>query len=411
MRTRYTLFKSETEPIVIVMAILLVTGTINVFSSSYVLAAMNFENPYYFLQRHLQWLLLGTVACWLCRRINYQRLRGLMFIGLGINLFLLVAVLFVGTTINGAQRWISLGPLSFQPAEFAKLMGVLMGSFSISAVLAKERFRMDRDWPRVAIPFGAILLMAFLVYREPDFGTACIVFGVPLFMALVLLVPPRRWVLILIPVALAALAIGTLQPYRMKRMEVWLDPWSDARNAGYQMVQSLSTIGSGGIFGMGFGDGVSKYEYLPEAHTDFAFAIFSQEHGFFGVLLIFFLFAVLLVASIRVATRAKDTFGQVLALGIIFLVVGQALANLAMVAGLLPVVGVPLPFISYGGSSLIVTMAGMGMLLGIADRSKDAPPVKQKKHEPPEIRRSRMHVVQEEVCSCCIRGRPFMQHF
>ena len=394
MRTRYTLFKSETEPIVIVMAILLVTGTINVFSSSYVLAAMNFENPYYFLQRHLQWLLLGTVACWLCRRINYQRLRGLMFIGLGINLFLLVAVLFVGTTINGAQRWIALGPLSFQPAEFAKLMGVLMGSFSISAVLAKERFRMDRDWPRVAIPFGAILLMAFLVYREPDFGTACIVFGVPLFMALVLLVPPRRWVLILIPVALAALAIGTLQPYRMKRMEVWLDPWSDARNAGYQMVQSLSTIGSGGIFGMGFGDGVSKYEYLPEAHTDFAFAIFSQEHGFFGVLLIFFLFAVLLVASIRVATRAKDTFGQVLALGIIFLVVGQALANLAMVAGLLPVVGVPLPFISYGGSSLIVTMAGMGMLLGIADRSKDAPPVKQKKHEPPEIRRSRMYVVQ-----------------
>ena len=394
MRTRYTLFKSETEPIVIVMAILLVTGTINVFSSSYVLAAMDFENPYYFLQRHLQWLLLGTVACWLCRRINYQRLRGLMFIGLGINLFLLVAVLFIGTTVNGAQRWIALGPLSFQPAEFAKLMGVLMGSFSISAVLAKERFRMDRDWPRVAIPFGAILLMAFLVYREPDFGTACIVFGVPLFMALVLLVPPRRWVLILIPVALAALAIGTLQPYRMKRMEVWLDPWSDARNAGYQMVQSLSTIGSGGIFGMGFGDGVSKYEYLPEAHTDFAFAIFSQEHGFFGVLLIFFLFAVLLVASIRVATRAKDTFGQVLALGIIFLVVGQALANLAMVAGLLPVVGVPLPFISYGGSSLIVTMAGMGMLLGIADRSKDAPPVKQKKHEPPEIRRSRMHVVQ-----------------
>ena len=394
MHTRYTLFKSETEPIVIVMVILLVTGTINVFSSSYVLAAMNFENPYYFLQRHLQWLLLGTIACWLCRRMNYQRLRGLMFIGLGINLFLLVAVLFVGTTINGAQRWIALGPLSFQPAEFAKLMGVLMGSFSISAVLAKERFRMDRDWPRVAIPFGAILLMAFLVYREPDFGTACIVFDVPLFMALVLLVPPRRWVLILIPVALAALAIGTLQPYRMKRMEVWLDPWSDARNAGYQMVQSLSTIGSGGIFGMGFGDGVSKYEYLPEAHTDFAFAIFSQEHGFFGVLLIFFLFAVLLVASIRVATRAKDTFGQVLALGIIFLVVGQALANLAMVAGLLPVVGVPLPFISYGGSSLIVTMAGMGMLLGIADRSKDAPPVKKKKHEPPEVRRSRIHVVQ-----------------
>jgi hypothetical protein len=234
--------------------------------------------------------------------------------------------------------------------------------------------------------------MAFLVYREPDFGTACIVFGVPMLMALVLLVPPRRWLWIGGVSLALAFAIGTLQPYRMRRIEVWIDPWSDARDAGYQMVQSLSTIGSGGIFGMGFGDGVSKYEYLPEAHTDFAFAIFSQEHGFFGVALIFFLFAVLLITCMRVAVRAKDTFGQVLALGIIFLVLGQALANLAMVAGLLPVVGVPLPFISYGGSSLIVTMAGMGMLLGIADRSQDTSVPKQKQ-EDPEKRRSRIHVV------------------
>ena len=392
MRTRYTLFKSDTEPIVIIMAILLVTGTINVFSSSYVLAAMDFENPYYFLQRHLQWLVLGIAACWICRRMNYQRLRGLMLVGLAVTLFLLVAVLFVGTTINGAQRWLAVGPLSFQPAEFAKLMAVLLEAFSISSVLGKERFRMDRDWPRVVVPFGAILLMAFLVYREPDFGTACIVFGVPLLMALVLLIPPRYWLGIVPMGLLAAFAIGMLQPYRMKRIEVWFDPWSDARDAGYQMVQSLSTIGSGGIFGMGFGDGVSKYEYLPEAHTDFAFAIFSQEHGFFGVLLIFFLLAVLLIICMRIAARAKDTFGQVLSLGIIFLVLGQALANLAMVAGLLPVVGVPLPFISYGGSSLIVTMAGMGILLGIADRSRDAPPVK-KKPETAEERRSKMHAV------------------
>ena len=396
MRTRYTLFKSDTEPIVIIMAILLVTGTINVFSSSYVLAAMDFENPYYFLQRHLQWLVLGIAACWICRRMNYQRLRGLMLVGLAVTLFLLVAVLFVGTTINGAQRWLAVGPLSFQPAEFAKLMAVLLEAFSISSVLGKERFRMDRDWPRVVVPFGAILLMAFLVYREPDFGTACIVFGVPLLMALVLLIPPRYWLGIVPMGLLAAFAIGMLQPYRMKRIEVWFDPWSDARDAGYQMVQSLSTIGSGGVFGMGFGDGVSKYEYLPEAHTDFAFAIFSQEHGFFGVLLIFFLLAVLLIICMRVAARAKDTFGQVLSLGIIFLVLGQALANLAMVAGLLPVVGVPLPFISYGGSSLIVTMAGMGMLLGIADRSRAEDTAKKKRPpepEAPEMRRRRMHVV------------------
>ncbi|EKU70510.1 FtsW/RodA/SpoVE family cell cycle protein [Selenomonas sp. F0473] len=397
MRTRYALFKSETEPIIIIMAILIVAGTINVFSSSYVLAAMDFEDPYYFLWRHLKWLLIGAPICWICRKLDYRKWRGLMFVGMGITVFLLIAVLFVGTPVNGAQRWLSVAGFTFQPAEFAKLMAVLMGTFSISTVLGKEHFRMSEDWPRVVVPFGAILAMAFLVYREPDFGTACIVFGVPLLMAVALLIPPRYW-LAIVPIGLGlAFLIGALQPYRMKRIAVWLDPWSDARDAGYQMVQSLSTIGSGGIFGMGFGDGVSKYEYLPEAHTDFAFAIFSQEHGFLGVLLIFFLIGVLLAYCIRVAAQAKDVFGQVLALGIIFLVPGQALANLAMVAGLLPVVGVPLPFISYGGSSLIVTMAGMGMLLGIADRNHNGeaggPTKKSAPSEPPEERRSRMHVV------------------
>lgn len=287
MRTRYTLFKSDSEPIVIIMGILLVVGLVNVFSSSYVLAAMDFENPYFFLGRHALWSFFGIIACVICRKVDYRKWRGLMFVGLGVTLFLLVAVLFVGTTVNGAQRWISLGPLSFQPAEFAKLMAVLMGAFSISSVLSKEDFYIAEDWPRVVVPFGAILVMAFLVYREPDFGTACIVFGVPLLMAIVLLVRPFYWGGFGLLGGIIALGIGALQPYRMKRILVWIDPWSDARDAGYQMVQSLSTIGSGGIFGMGFGDGVSKYEYLPEAHTDFAFAIFSQEHGFLGVLLIF----------------------------------------------------------------------------------------------------------------------------
>jgi hypothetical protein len=358
---------------------------------------MDFENPYFFLGRHALWSFFGIIACVICRKVDYRKWRGLMFVGLGITLFLLVAVLFVGTTVNGAQRWISLGPLSFQPAEFAKLMAVLMGAFSISSVLSKEDFYIAEDWPRVVVPFGAILVMAFLVYREPDFGTACIVFGVPLLMAIALLVRPFYWGGLGLLGGIIALGIGTLQPYRMKRILVWIDPWSDARDAGYQMVQSLSTIGSGGIFGMGFGDGVSKYEYLPEAHTDFAFAIFSQEHGFLGVLLIFFFIGVLLIYCLRVAARAKDVFGQVLALGIVFLVLGQALANLAMVAGLLPVVGVPLPFISYGGSSLVVTMAGMGMLLGIADRNDRASdgdaPQRRGAEEEAEERRRRMHVV------------------
>ena len=399
MRTRYTLFKSDTEPIVIIMVILLVTGTINVFSSSYVLAAMDFEDPYYFLCRHLQWLGLGTVACYICRKVDYQKRRMSIFFVACIVIGMLILVLLTGRTVNGAQRWLEIGSfVSFQPAEFAKLMSVLLGAFCISALLAKKRFRLGTDFNVVAVPFFAILFMAFFIYREPDFGTACIVLGVPLLMGLILLLRAWYYWLFIVPIGgMLVYLIGVLQPYRMKRLSVWYDPWSDARDAGYQMVQSLSTIGSGGIFGMGFGDGVSKYEYLPEAHTDFAFAIFSQEHGFLGVLLIFFLLAVLLLACMRVAARAKDPFGQVLALGIVFLVLGQAFANLAMVAGLLPVVGIPLPFISYGGSSLIVTMAGMGMLLGVADRSHAQTPAEKKKRavptEEPEERHSHIHVV------------------
>ena len=155
------------------------------------------------------------------------------------------------------------------------------------------------------------------------------------------------------------------QPYRIERLKVTFDPWSDAQNMGYQTVQSLSAIGSGELTGMGLGVGVSKYDYLPEAHTDFAFAIFCQENGFLGALFVFLLFAALAIYSARVANKAKDTYGQILSMGIMIIVVGQAIANLLMVGGMFPVVGVPLPFISYGGTSLIVTMASIGILVNI----------------------------------------------
>ena len=155
------------------------------------------------------------------------------------------------------------------------------------------------------------------------------------------------------------------QPYRLDRLKVTWDPWSDAQNIGYQTVQSLSAIGSGELTGMGLGVGVSKYDYLPEAHTDFAFAIFCQENGFLGAIFVFLLFAAFAVYAARVAAKAKDEYGQILAMGIMILIVGQAIANLLMVAGMLPVVGVPLPFISYGGTSLIITMAAIGILVNI----------------------------------------------
>jgi len=166
------------------------------------------------------------------------------------------------------------------------------------------------------------------------------------------------------------------------------DPWADAQGKGYQTVQSLSTIGSGGFWGMGLGSGVSKYDYLPEAHTDFAFAIFCQEHGFLGAMLIFFLLAALLLYCVRIANRASDEFGQMLVLGIMLLILGQGIANVAMVGGLLPVVGVPLPFISYGGSSLIVTMCAMGILLNVCDHAKNGKREQQPEPRPRELKQA-----------------------
>jgi len=205
---------------------------------------------------------------------------------------------------------------------------------------------------------------------EPDMGTAAIVLGVPLIMAVVAGMSMKYVMGLLGLVAVAVVALVCLQPYRMARVKVWFDPWADAQGMGYQTVQSLSTIGSGGFWGMGLGEGVSKYEYLPEAHTDFAFAIFSQEHGYMGAFMVFLLLALLVLLCVRIANRAPDEFGQMLATGIMVLIAGQAIANIMMVGGLLPVVGVPLPFISYGGSSLIVTMVAMGMLLNICDHGR-----------------------------------------
>ena len=196
-------------------------------------------------------------------------------------------------------------------------------------------------------------------------GTACIVFGVPFLMAFLVGIPWKQ-VKVLFFVGITAL-IGLIvwQPYRLLRVKTTYDPWSDAQGVGYQAVQSMSTIGSGGLWGMGLGEGVSKYEYLPEAHTDFAFAIFAQEHGYLGVLLVIALFFMLAVCCYYISARAHDIYGQILTLGIMLLVVGQAAGNLFMVSGTFPVVGIPLPFISYGGSSLLVTMASMGILLNI----------------------------------------------
>jgi len=368
VRIRKKIWNNDAEPIIVIMVVLMVLGTINVFSSSFVLGTTDYENPYHFLRRHVLVMLAGLVLFFIFRKINYRRWRPLqgplMLAVIGATFLSLVGVLVIGTEVNGAKRWL----FGAQPAELAKLVSLMLAASTLSSRI--KRGKADSIFNVINFKYGIIFIMAVLIELEPDMGTAAIVLGVPLIMAVVAGMSMKYVMGLMGVVAFAIVVLVNVQPYRMARLKVWFDPWADAQGMGYQTVQSLSTIGSGGFWGMGLGEGVSKYEYLPEAHTDFAFAIFSQEHGYMGAFMVFMLLALLVLLCVRIANRAPDEFGQMLAMGIMVLIAGQAIANIMMVGGLLPVVGVPLPFISYGGSSLIVTMVAMGMLLNICDHGR-----------------------------------------
>ena len=358
MIVRKKFWNSDVEALLAITGILIVIGMVNVFSSSFILAETDFATPYFFLKKQAINVVVGLVAFLICLRVDYHWWKKKMSLLTILMIVLLIVVLMVGVVVNGSRRWLPV--VSMQPSEMAKLVGILLEATYLSTVAKK-----GKKITPLNVPFALIIVMAALVEMEPDMGTAAIILGVPFLMMVLAGLPMKfvGWSAAIMAVAVAGLCV--LQPYRLVRITSFMNPWADPQNTGYQLVQSLSAIGSGELWGMGLGVGVSKYEYLPEAHTDFAFAIFCQENGFIGALLVFFLFGIFMVYAMRVANRAQDFYGQILALGILILIVGQAIANLFMVAGMFPVVGVPLPFISYGGTSLMVTMGAVGILLNI----------------------------------------------
>jgi cell division protein FtsW len=342
-------------------------GLVMVYSATSASAAIGNGDPMSFLKRQAVYALVGVVLMTLAARFDYHRLRYLAPPLVLVALVLCVAVLFLGPPINGARRWFVLGPASFQPSELAKL------ALCLFAATYLARRRPPKTFGALMKPLGLLTAtFAGLIVVEPDLGTTITLCGMMLAIFLVAGVPAR------LLVVASALAIGMgllaiwIEPYRRARVFSFLDPWSDAQGAGFQIVQATIGIGSGGFTGAGLGEGVGKVSYLPEAHTDMIFAVIGEELGLVGATLVIAAFALLAITGFRIAMRCQDPFGKLLAAGITALVCGQAAINLAAALGIAPLTGIPLPFVSYGGSSLVVLLTGVGVLLNIAVNGKVA---------------------------------------
>jgi cell division protein FtsW len=336
-------------------------GLVMVYSATSAAAALGDGNPMEYLQRQAVYAVLGVTLMAAASRVDYHRLRYLAPPLLVAALGLCAAVLVVAPEINGARRWFLLGPASFQPSELAKLALCLFAA----AYLARRR--PPRTVGELLRPLGFLtLVLSALILLEPDLGTTITLFGMVLAILLVAGTPVRLLALVSAFAAVAAGAAIWAEPYRRERFFSFLDPWSDAQGSGFQIVQAMIGIGSGGVTGSGLGEGVQKVLYLPEAHTDMIFAVIGEELGLVGSALVIGAFAAFAIAGFRIALRCRDPFGKLLAAGITALVCGQATVNLAAVLGIAPLTGIPLPFVSYGGSSLVVLLAGVGVLLNIA---------------------------------------------
>ncbi|MEI7760046.1 MAG: putative lipid II flippase FtsW [Thermoleophilia bacterium] len=351
----------EQRLLVLVTLGLVAFGLVMVFSATSASAALGSGDPMTFLAKQGAYAVGGLVLLALASRFDYHRLRVLAPILLMGALGLCVAVLVVGPPINGAQRWFVIGPISVQPSELAKL------AVCVWACALLTRRPTPRTMGELLKPLGLVVgLFAALIMLQPDLGTTISLGVMVAGILLVSEVPLRLLGLAAsISLVLGAAAIY-VEPYRRARFLSFLDPWQDPQGAGFQTVQAIIGMGSGGIMGEGLGHGVSKVFYLPEAHTDMIFAIVGEELGLIGSTLVVGAFGVFAWAGFRIALHCHDPFGKRLAAGLTTLVCGQAAINLCAVLGIAPLTGIPLPFVSYGGSSLVVLLASVGVLLNIA---------------------------------------------
>lgn len=322
-----------------------------------------------FAWKQAMWGTAGLLAALLMCSFDYRKLEAWAPIGYAAGLLLLLSLPFIGTTVSGSRRWISLGPISIQPSEMGKLALIVM--------LARHFHRNDPPGglgPRdLLVPALLTLPPALLVLKQPDLGTAGIFVLVAASMTVLAGLSRRTWMMLLAAAVLAVPAWPAvkshLKPYQLKRIETFLNPELDPLGSGYHVIQSKIAIGSGGLRGKGYLHGTqNQLDFLPEQHTDFIFSVYSEEWGFLGAIVLVTLYLALVFRGLVVVGRAKDRFGALIAFGVLANVFWQAVINLGMTTGMLPVVGITLPFFSYGGSSLVTLMAGLGLVLNISMR-------------------------------------------
>ena len=344
--------------LVLIVAALLSVGLLMVFSASPTMA-MSVGDSFYYLKKHLASLLVGSFALYAGFKIDHGLLKNWSTYIISATLFLLLIVFIPGAGIGlgGARRWVYFGLFTFQPAEISKIALIIFLAKELSSkTLARAM------WPCLAATLTALLL----ILKEPDLGTAMIIAMIAFALFFLAGTPIKHFAAVIVASLSGLLFISLTSAYRMKRLLAYLNPWSDPRGVGFHIIQSLIAVGSGGLFGVGLGGSKQKFFYLPQNYTDFIFAIFCEEMGLLGALSVLLLFFLFIVRGIRIARSAPDAFSLLLSAGIVSWIGFQAILNMSVVVGMLPTTGIPLPFISYGGTSLIATLFGVGLLLNIS---------------------------------------------
>ncbi len=347
---------------------LLTIGLIMVLSASSVYSFERTGDSYTVVRRQLLWVLIGVPGALLASRVSVRWVRRLAYPAFSISLVLLLITAKFGVEINGNTNWLALGPLQIQPSEIAKLSIIIW-----AAHIYANKDRRLRDLHQIMVPVvPGMLLATVLVIVGKDLGTALIFFAILLGMLWVVGAPARFFVLCLSIVSVLAFGLATADSERFARITTFVDPFKDFHDTGWQPAHGLFAMSSGGIFGQGIGASQQKWGALPEAHTDFIFAVLGEELGLIGTLLVIGLFLSIAYAALRIALGATDPFVRYTSFGIVVWLIGQMMINVGMVLALLPVIGIPLPLVSYGGSSLLPTLAALGLLVGFARREPAA---------------------------------------